>query len=231
MDIATILDAAAKLLWPILAGVLAWKLFPSIRRIIESRGFTFKVGGIEVTVQQAANELAAQVEDLKDKVAELRQQVEAGVAPGARSPLARPPRARTPGSGPVRRLLWVDDEPANNAYQIASFRKEGLDVDQADSTPQAVRMLRRNGSGADVVISDMGRQESGRFEPLAGLKLIEAVRAAGIDIPIIIYTSVESAARYRDDVLAAGGSGITASPVELDEMIRAFGPQPEPSTS
>ena len=56
---------------------------------------------------------------------------------------------------------------------------------------------------------------------MAGIQLIEAVREAGMTLPILLYTGPpEYAKKIKDEVTAAGGNGVTASPVELFEMLR-----------
>lgn len=53
-------------------------------------------------------------------------------------------------------------------------------------------------------------------EPQASSK---ADRSAGINIPIIVYSSANHAGRNRREVLQAGGNGVTASPLELLELV------------
>lgn len=213
MDVSAILEAVSRLIWPILVAVVLWKLYPSVRMIIENRGFTVKVGEMEITVQEASDQLRAQVEDLQKVVSDLRLQIQQRAEPAARPYVAAPPAEK-----PIRRLLWVDDNPENNAYEIASLR-DRVEVRQATSTDDALRMLLSGRFDADAVVSDMGRNERGGFQPTAGLALATALREAGIEVPIFFYTSHQSVERYREEVMASGGNGITASPVELLGMI------------
>ena len=213
MDVSAILEAVSRLIWPILVAVVLWKLYPSVRTIIENRGFTIKVGDMEITVQEASDQLRAQVEDLQKVVSDLRLQMQQRAEPEARPYVAAPPAEK-----PIRRLLWVDDNPENNAYEIASLR-DRVEVRQATSTDDALRMLLSGRFDADAVVSDMGRDEPGGFQPTAGLTLARALREAGIEVPIFFYTSHQSFERYREEVMASGGNGITASPVDLLGMI------------
>jgi CheY-like chemotaxis protein len=218
VDIAAILEAVSKLAWPILVAVVLLKLYPSVRKIIESRGFTVRFGDMEVSVQEASDQFRAQIEDLQQKVSALRLQVQQQAELVAAAPVARVLERR-----PIKRILWVDDKPSNNAYEIAKLRDEGLQIVQAVSTNEAMGILLSGRLDPDAIISDMGRREEGQYRPVAGLTLIKAAREAGIQVPIFVYSSTQSASRYRDDVLANGGNGITASPVELFEMIHGYG--------
>jgi CheY-like chemotaxis protein len=117
-------------------------------------------------------------------------------------------------------ILWVDDRPSNNAHEIAKLREDnGYRVIEATSTAAALTALRNN-QNPDVIITDMGREEDGKFKPDAGLNLIRSVRAMGIKAPIYIYTSPRRAEQIHDEVKAAGGNGATGSPVELFSLIR-----------
>jgi hypothetical protein len=65
----------------------------------------------------------------------------------------------------------------------------------------------------------MGRKEEGKYDAKAGIKLIKAIDSAGIDLKVIVYSSANYAARNRREVLDAGGYEVTASPIELYELI------------
>jgi hypothetical protein len=55
MDLARFLESGAAFAWPIMIGNVLWRMWPSIRKIIDSRGFTVKYGGMEVSVQDASD--------------------------------------------------------------------------------------------------------------------------------------------------------------------------------
>jgi CheY-like chemotaxis protein len=219
MNVAALLEALGKLFWPILVAVILWKLYPSIRDIIESRGFSIKIGEMEVTVQEASDQLRTQVEDLQEKVSALRLQVE-GRDEGLTLTVAPPGE---PEPGPIRRLLWVDDNPENKAFEIAKLRDDGLQIVQAVSTDEAMGLLTSGRVEVDAVVSDVSRREGGRQNPEAGPGLIRQARDAGLGLPIFIYTSPRAVTRYRAEILGAGGDGVTSSPIELFELIRSYG--------
>jgi CheY-like chemotaxis protein len=207
-------DLILGLVWPVLIAVVVLALYPTIRRLMESRGFAVKVGMAEITVQQASDQLSAQVDDIREQVAALKERLDA--APGVAS---GPPSV--PHDAP-RSILWVDDHPENNVYEIASLQGRGLDVVHARSTAEAASALASSGQFG-AIISDMGRAEDGRFEADAGLSLIRVVRDQGLESPVLIYSSAPTIARTREQALQAGAAGATASATELMQMLSRLG--------
>ena len=212
MDLARFLESVAAFAWPILIGIVLWRMWPSIRKIIDSRGFTIKYGGMEVSVQDASDQLRKQVEDLQDQVLALKQ---SSAAPGSATRTMR--SDATPER--VKTVLWVDDEPRGNAHEIAKLEEDGYRVIQAKSTIEA-RSILGAGTEPDVIVTDMGRKEDGKYVADAGLELIRAVREERIEAPIFVYTSPGRVYRIRADVLEAGGNGTMASPIELFAAVK-----------
>lgn len=92
-------------------------------------------------------------------------------------------------SVPVRRILWVDDNPVKNARQVAALQDRGVQVIQALSTAQAMQILTSENLPFDAVISNRRRREEGEYRTEAGVSLSHAIRAVGIDLPICLYFS------------------------------------------
>lgn len=225
-SLAALLESASKVAWPLLALYVLWLFYPAVSRLIESRGFKVKVGEMEVTVQDVSNQLATQVADLQKKVEELRRQLgqvqepqsitPEGMSPGdIAAPRVDP--ASTPFAPAPRRILWVDDTPANVAFQVARLRAEGIEVMEAKTTGEALGHVAQLPFA--LVITDMGRNEDGSFHARAGLELISELRAAGSRLPVYVFSSARYLERYREEVLRSEGNGATSSPVELFEMI------------
>jgi CheY-like chemotaxis protein len=218
-DAIELIKALTPLVWPLILAIVLWRLFPVITAIVKSRAFSLKIAGMEVSVQDAAEQVRAQIEDLQHQVIALRggagsaaAQKTATAARSLAKPLA-PPGARSP------KVLWVDDNMSNNAFQIAQLHDLGVTVVQSSSTEDAMSIL--NGNPAfDAVISDMGRREGGAYRAEAGLILLGAMRKAGLQVPFMIYSTQRYADRARRDAAAAGGDGATSSPVELLEWVR-----------
>lgn len=213
MNIPQFLEALAGLAWPALAAVVLWKLFPLVKDIVKSRAFTIKVGSMELSVQEATEQLRASLEDVQKKVEELRAQT--GQKTVAVAPSAPPKPPLIP-----RRLVWVDDKPANNALEIARLRDDGVEVVEVTSTAEALNLLVGRKLPVRAVISDMVRREGGLQNWTSGVELIQQLRSAGLSMPIFVYGSARALEQTRERVLAAGGNGATASSVELFEMLR-----------
>lgn len=205
-----LLKAVAPLAWPVLIGFVLWRLFPTLTAILGSRSFSVKVAGMELSVQAATDQLKNQIDDLQRQVIRLR----GDEASDVKKIISVEPERPSPPAHP--RILWVDDNPSNNAFQISQFQGAGIEVVQANSTDEAMSIL--NGEARfDGVISDMGRREGGAYHGQAGLLLLKSMRKAGYKTPFLIYSSSRQAARNKEEVLAAQGDGATASPVELFE--------------
>lgn len=211
-----LLGALSTWAWPIIAGLVIWRLLPTIKNIIGSRGFTVKIGSAELTVQEVSEKLLKTTADIQGKLAS----VGAAEYPGteSRSPLR-----------PLRRVLWVDDHPSNNAYEAAQLQALGVDVVQVESTGQGIKALSAAVPPFDAVISDMARNENGSFHADAGLELAREIRAGGDDVPLFVYTSGQALAR-RSEILAAGVNDVTSSSTRLFALLRKVGefPQEEP---
>ncbi|MEU2771637.1 response regulator [Streptomyces sp. NPDC007162] len=209
-DATELIRALTGLAWPVFAALVVWKLLPEIRDIVSKRGFSLKVGNNELTVQQFTDQVV-------ETTAELQRQVTARTEPSPQSQHV------------LRRILWVDDTPANNAYQAGQLQAMGVEVVQTESTDEGLRTLRRASRPFDAVITDMGRAEAGGFDPDAGLTLIRRIREAGDTIPVFVYGGSGATAR-RDQVAAAGGDGVTQTTSELFALLGGVGRFPRTAT-
>jgi CheY-like chemotaxis protein len=216
MTAARIIEAIGSLLWPLLLAVVVLRVLPhlpgmfaDLREALRTRAFKVKVGGAELSVEQATEQLRRQVTDLQTQMAaQLAEKGPARVAAAEVQPFEGRPT-----------VLWVDDHPEGNALEIAKLRDDGVEVLQARSTSEAmdVLTLRR---GVQVVITDVGRSEGGEYRPHAGMALLRQLPEAGFELPALVYTSPRGVARDREDALAAGAARVTASPTELFAALR-----------
>ena len=190
MTAARIIEAIGSLLWPLLVAVLLIRVVPHIpgvvadlRKAMRTRAFTVRVGGVELSVEDATEQLRRQVADLQTHMA---AQLAERAAPG---PPASPAGPVTPPGAPAETaaapdadqgratVLWVDDDPDANALELAKLRDDGLEVLLARSTAEAmdVLSLRR---GVRAIVTDLGRAEDGEFRSHAGLALLRHLREA-----------------------------------------------------
>lgn len=110
------------------------------------------------------------------------------------------------------RILWVDDNPGNNLAERQQFESRGIAVYIATNTEDALTLLSMYRYQA--VISDMGRGD----EPLAGLKLMERMRARRDKTPYFLYTIMPSDAQ-RQLVQRRGGNGVAVTSEELFALV------------
>jgi CheY-like chemotaxis protein len=214
---AEILDALRGYFWLVLGAAVVWRLFPVIRKRIESEDFTVEVAGQKVSFSSASRQLASQLDDLRSQVIALTERVQDSGDNGADEPAAA--RASPPPPR-LSRILWVDDRPENNAFLIQSLRDRDADVVEVASTDEALEELRPNPHVFDVVISDMGRKERGGDRPLAGVDLVRRMRDEKLIVPVVIYASPNAIARGGEQALEVGAAAATSSPTELLTMLR-----------
>jgi CheY-like chemotaxis protein len=246
MTAARIIEAIGSLLWPLLVAVLLIRVIPHIpgvvadlRRAMRTRAFTVKIGGVELSVEEAAEQLRRQVTDLQThmaiQLAERGDRVEAGPAgpPGSPGAGAGADAAAAPAADQGRpTVLWVDDNPEANTLELAKLRDDGVEVLLARSTAEAMDVLSlRRGVGA--IVTDMGRSEDGEFRSHAGLALLRQLHEAEQSQPVLVYTSTRRVELDRQDALDAGATTVTSSPTELFAALRRVlstpTPHPEPS--
>ena len=132
--------------------------------------------------------------------------------------------ARTAVRSPGARVLWVDDDPSNNAKQVGILAERGVQVTTAVSTAEALE--RYEPTAYDLVVSDMGRSEGANREyvPRAGLDLLQRLRARQSDVAVVFYTTARSADLYGPDARAAGAFAIVTDTEELLRMISGWAP-------
>ena len=244
MTAARIIEAIGSLLWPLLVAVLLIRVIPHIpgvvadlRRAMRTRAFTVKIGGVELSVEEAAEQLRRQITDLQTHMADqLAERPPAGPA-GPPGPPSSPggaeaDTAAAPAADQGRpTVLWVDDNPEANTLELAKLRDDGVEVLIARSTAEAMDVLSlRRGVGA--IVTDMGRTEDGEFRSHAGLALLRQLHEAEQSQPVLVYTSTRRVELDRQDALDAGATTVTSSPTELFAALRRAlstpTPHPEP---
>jgi CheY-like chemotaxis protein len=216
-DTVRILDALRGFVWPLLALGLVVRLLPVIAHVIESRKFEIELAGMKISVQDALDQLPRQIADLQERIVGVEQRLPTD---GGEPALPAPADETSSGAAKSGRLLWVDDRPTANVFEMKALEDEGWAIDQATSTAEALGRIDGAWRRYAVVISDMGREEERGYEPIAGIQLAEAIRAHAGDLPIAIYTSGQGCAR-APEAHEAGVDLVTASPIELLAFVRS----------
>jgi CheY-like chemotaxis protein len=118
-----------------------------------------------------------------------------------------------------KRVLWVDDQPEGNRYEIAALAKLQIEVVTVTSTGAALEAIERDPDGFDLVISDWSRPWDG---PGAGMRLLSKIRRPGTALPLVFYHgefgAAARAARAQQAV-AAGALGEAVYPAELIALV------------
>lgn len=109
-------------------------------------------------------------------------------------------------------ILWVDDQPENNAFERRAFEAIEYQFQIALSTDEALARLSNH--HYDAIISDMERPEG----PAEGHKLLRTLRDKGDHTPLIIYTSRVTVELMRNSQ-ANGAQGCTNDPEELFRLV------------
>ncbi|SBR47210.1 response regulator [Halomonas sp. HL-93] len=110
------------------------------------------------------------------------------------------------------RVLWVDDCPENNIYERQAFEDQGLHIELAISTEEALQILEHEKFA--IIISDMGRKEGSE----EGYVLLHELRKSGNRTPFVIYAGSNL---YEHKKLARerGAIGSTNRPQELFQLV------------
>ncbi len=151
-----------------------------------------------------------------------RQITEAAVAKGGPAPdpqSLRDQALRAIDMPEWKRVLWVDDHPEGNRAAIVALSRLQIEVATVTSTVDALaRLAEATADEAfDLVISDWQRYDEG---PLAGLRLLKAMRDAGHTQPVIYYHGAFGDAARAAVSTAARVAGAHGEAVLPDELMR-----------
>lgn len=98
-----------------------------------------------------------------------------------------------------RRILWVDDNPANNSYQVELLTSFGARVEQVRTTEEALSSI-KSGRKYDLLISDMNRHKN----PKAGLEMLAKLQEEKSSVPVIFFSTRSSLQQFGDEALSSG---------------------------
>lgn len=202
-EIADLLNAVA---WPLVALTIALMFRAPLKAVLRREkveisgpmGFSISARG-----KDAAAQALVQASGFKGGERLAKATADAGVEVAVQGveALGRPPR-----------ILWVDDRPSNNSFEVAALTSLGMHVQPSTSTEDALRWIERG--PYDVVISDMGRPPDDQ----AGYTLLDELRRRGDATPYVIYAS-SSSREHFDMAVQRGAIGCTNQPVELVDMV------------
>lgn len=222
-QLASIVDAVAALLWPLLVLFVFIRFAPALNELISSarsRKFTLKVGGHELSMEEVRAQQSDLIADLQNQVAALREMMK---GPGEETPAtlreergANNLTARSAHTAP--RVLWVDDQPKNNSYYVEQLTKGGVEVDLALDTADGLR--RFENKAYRVVISDIGRKEGSAYNRDAGLDLLRNLRESSEEVSVALFTSSSGVKHRGVEASELGADLVTDSGTELVQFLR-----------
>ncbi len=210
-DFAKILEGISAFLWPCIVILLIFLFKPAFTALIESaksRRFSLKIGGQEITMEEANEQQRILISDLQAQVLEIQRKIKNTTQSEETQILTKVNIVENRAI-----ILWVDDQPKNNSYCMQQLSEKGFYIDLALSTSEALR--RFDQEKYSIIISDMGRKEEGSYRHTAGLELLKNIRKQSFDIPFIIFCSTRKLKEYSSEANAMGVTAVTSSPTKL----------------
>ncbi|PZD74744.1 Sensor histidine kinase RcsC [Acaryochloris thomasi RCC1774] len=228
-SIIKLIEALATSAWPAIVFYIVFSYRRQVAALIESakdRGFTIEVGGQKLSMKEVNQQQQNFIDDLQKQLNELRKTVDGlGINPEIEAiepKVISLESVETAGLAQSNAILWVDDNPKNNSYFIELLQSRGYRVDLALSTSDGLAKLSKN--NYRLILSDMGRTESGQYIENAGVNLLEEVRQKNITNPYLFYCSTQKAKKYKKRVNELGGDAITSSPTDLRAILDELAP-------
>jgi DNA-binding NtrC family response regulator len=112
------------------------------------------------------------------------------------------------------RILVVDDDPYFLRVLSRILANENLQVTTTTDACKAVELL--HSTSFDLIISDL------RMPEYDGLSLLQAVRKAGFDIPVIILTSFGEVETYLEAMNAGAAEYLNKPTKSFDGLLRVI---------
>ena len=116
------------------------------------------------------------------------------------------------------RVLWVDDNPANNEVERKLLRPRGIVFDNVVSTDEALEQIVNE--NYDLVITDLGRRKSSDRSVDAGATFLEHPVLANGGPPVVVYAGRWAVAR-RDELKQRGALDVMANREHLITTVLA----------
>ena len=181
------ISAVTSLLWLGLAVCLLIYLRKPIAKFAENLSKAEK-GKIELGAQHMSVQWERSIEAAVNlTAAALKNEQGEQELPRIVNSMAASAEAMVSGAAAGKYLLWVDDEPANNAYAIKALEAQGINVFTSRSTREALDQIKTHDFA--VIVTDQFRVENGAEDHQAGTHLLEKVRKLGVQTPVILSTA------------------------------------------
>lgn len=237
-NFSKLIESTATILWPIIVIIILVSFRKNIQALIKSgksRKFSVKIGDMEVNMDELSKQQGEMIKDLQSRINTIQKEMDAIKEPAVKAegqselPTTEAVAADAgatafgldvdtdPFDDDISSILWVDDNPVNNAFLINSLKYQGVEVTNALTTQEGLDRFNR--SSFDCIITDISRMEGSPVtNKQAGFELIQAIREKNKDIPIYIYTGKVDE-RLKQKAEDVGATGLTTSPSELLQML------------
>jgi CheY-like chemotaxis protein len=206
-----LIRAIGSIAWPLVVGFCLWRLFPKIKERFGKDDIGVEIGQLKFALTATRDATSKNLQSMQDtlrlhtaKLENLESYVKPAEVP---EPL---PESQTSQLSP-KRILWVDDRPQNNIFEIARLRDQNFVIDEVTNTDEAIRELTRHRDRYELVVTDMGRPENEK----AGIELIHRMRKSKLNTPVFVYCSPRAVKLHGEEAREAGAVGVTASPIQL----------------
>ena len=118
-----------------------------------------------------------------------------------------------PPPGGSEHILFVDDEEALRNLAELMFRYLGYSVSSCSSGAEALQILKNEGSGVDLVITDQSMPH------MPGTELVEIIHTLYPGLPIILCTGYSSVVD-KEKAMAMGLNGFLMKPLSINKLAR-----------
>lgn len=233
-SIVKLIEALASSAWPAIVFYVIFSYRRQVSSLLESarnREFTIEVGGQKLSMKEVNQQQQIFIDDLQKQLNELRKKI-AGleVSPDAEiigvgaPPVPSQPliNRMEPSASQSNAVLWADDNPKNNSYFIDLLQSRGYRVDLALSTSDALSKLSKG--NYRLALSDMGRNEKGRYIENAGINLLEGIRKQNATLPYVFFCAPQLAERFGERARELGAKALTSSPTDLRAILDELTP-------
>ena len=170
-------------------------------------------GDAKLSIQDVSESLNRQVGDVRTELVTLKSSFESIAAENTTRDIDTQKTRK-----PISSILWVDDNPKNNSLLVQQFINEkGIFIVTALSTEDGEAKFKEK--KFDAVISDMGRQENGKYNGTAGLDIIDIIRSMDSSVRIFIFCSRNRALQFGDEAKNRGAELVTWSSTQLEQAL------------
>jgi CheY-like chemotaxis protein len=210
--------------WPGMVIFVIYRYRQEVANLIQSaqnRKFTIKVGGQELSMEEANHQQQNFIADLQKRLIDLEKKV-GGLTVLPEVDLLQVSSPSHTGAVQTNAVLWVDDNPKNNSYFIELLQSRGYRIDLAISTSDALSKLSK--VNYRLILSDMGRFESGKYIENAGINLLKKIREMKIEVPYIFFCSSRKASQFQEEAKTFSKNALTSSPTKLRAILEKIAP-------